>query len=430
MTQIPIRTSNRLDLLTMTTSQNQIKKINDMWAKGERNKSSIMKAVGVSRKTLLKYLNQQIPVQQTTPSESANTAQEPKPIQMPQPVQATQSPEQLTYETHHPRKWTWEEIEEYTRPDPETEPVYDYRFDNLGPPPWEQEQQMQPPYYQYPEEDFQLDPQYNQLKDQMTWIEGKLIKWEEENRRESEEILRNMNELETQIKNEQPDPQNLQPQQQDIESNPNKATPVIEKDKSILFPVDSIFPNPEETNNQNISSSFIPTTKIILAKPDEKHHTAEASTEEAIPPTIEKEKKMWEETAIKTTSKEDNKSEIATSKNDTNNLQDRQNAEITSVVPLKRTSQVEKKEETDEDYLEIPTEQLVTALVYIGARFVRFIWENKQNKIQFPEQRNNKNLTNYQITSNHEPIILQPVEKKDNKKRDQQNYTITYITNW
>ncbi len=267
----------------MTTSQNQIKKINEMWAKGERNKSSIMKAVGVSRKTLLKFLNQQIPVQQTTPSESANTAQERKPIQMQQPVQAPQSPEQLTYETHQPRKWTWEEIEECTRPDPETKPVYDYRFDNLSSPPWEQEQQMQPFYYQYPEEDFQQDPHYNRIKDELTEIKEKLIKWDEEDRRKSEEIFRNRNTRQPQVKNEQVDPQNLPLQQQDIESDPDKAIPVIEKDKPIRSPDDSISPNPEETNNQNISTSYIPATKINLMKSDEKHHTTEVNTKEAIP---------------------------------------------------------------------------------------------------------------------------------------------------
>jgi len=213
---------------TMTTSQAQIKKINDMWVKGEGNKASIMRAVGVSRKTLLKYLNQ-IPVQQTIPSECTREAPELKPIHTyQQPMQAPQSPEQLTYETHYPLKWTWEEVDEYTRPDPETEPVYDYRFDNLGPPPWEQEQQMQPLYHQYPEEDFQQDPQYNRIKDQLTEIEEKLIKWEEEDRRKSEEIFRNKNTWQPQVKNEQVDPQNLLLQQQDIESDPDKAIPVID----------------------------------------------------------------------------------------------------------------------------------------------------------------------------------------------------------
>jgi len=398
---------------TMATSQAQIKKINDMWVKGERNKASIMRAVGVSRKTLLKYLNQ-IPVQQTIPSECTRAAPEVKPIHThQQPMQTPQSSEQLTYETHYPRKWTWEEIEEYTRPDPETEPVFDYRFDNLGPPPWEQEQQMQPLYYQYPEKDLQQDPQYNRIKDQLTEIEEKINKLKEEDRRESEEIFRNINTLQPQVKNEQADPQNLPLQQQDTESDPDNAIPVIEEDKPIRSSVDSTSPAHEETNNQNISTSYIPATKINLMKSDEKHHVTEVNTKEAIP-AIEKEKKKWKETVKKTTSKDDRKSTIATSKNDTINLQDRQNAEITSAVALEKT------EEKEQDYSEIPTEPLFTFLVDIGTGLIRSYWDYKRIELKPLEKRENKNLTDHQNISNHKPIVLQPVKKEDNKKRDRQ----------
>jgi len=404
---------------SMATSQAQIKKINDMWVKGERNKASIMRAVGVSRKTLLKYLKQT--VQQTIPSECTRTAQEVKPIYAHQttPVQAPQSPEHSTYETYYPRKLTWEEIEEYTRPDPVTERVFDYRFDNLGPPPWEQEQQMQPLYYQYPEEDFQQDPQYNRIKDELTWIEEKINKLKEEDRRESEEIFRDRNTWQPQVNNEQIETRNLPLQQHEVESDPDKAIPVIEEDKPIRSSVDSISPNPEETNNQNIPTSFTPATKINLLKSDEKHPAADTNSEEAIP-TIEKENKKWEEPVKKTASKDDHKSTIATSKNDTFNLQDRQNAEVTSAVALEKTVPMEKKEEKEQGYFEIQTEPLFTFLVDSSTRFIRSYWDNKQIKTQPMKQRENENLSDYQNISNHKPIILQPVKKEDNKKRDHQ----------
>jgi len=145
-------------------------------------------------------------------------------------------------------------------------------------------------------------------------------------------------------------------------------------------------------------------------KSDEKHHITEVNTKEAIP-TIEKEKKKWKETVKKTTSKDDRKSDIATSKNDMKNLQDRQNAEITSAVALKKTVLMEEKEETKQDYLEIQTEPLFTFLVDLGNRFIRSYWDNKQIKTQPMEQRENKNLSDYQNISNHKPIILQPVKK-------------------
>ncbi len=413
----------------MTTTQNQIKKINDMWAKGERNKASIMKAVGVSRKTLLKYLKQ-APVQQTIPSERTNTAPELKPKHThQQPVQATQSPEQLTNETHQPRKWTWEEIEEYTRPDPETEQVNDYRFDNLGSPPWEQELQMQSPYYQYPVEYLQQDPQYNREKDELARIKEEIIKRDEQKHMEYKEFFRNMKEQISQIKNKQADQQNLRQQQQKTESDPNKATPVIEEYKPIRFTFDLRSPAPEETNNQNISTSFTPATKINLTKSDEKHHTAEANQEEPIH-TVEKGKKMWEESVKKTLSKEDRKSDIATSKYDMKNLQNRQNAKVASAVALKKTDPIEKKEETEQDSLEISILSVVKFLVDIGTGLIRSTWENKPIELQPLEQRNNKNLSDYQNISNPEPIVLQPVVKKDNKKHDQQNYYITYLVQW
>jgi len=360
----------RIKYTTMATSQAQILKINDMWVKGERNKASIMRAVGVSRKTLLKYLNQ-LPLQQNIHSEHTKMAPEVKHTHQ-QPMQTPQSSEKLTKETHQSRTWTWEEVDEYTRPDPETEPVNNYRFDNPGPPPWEQEQ-MQPFYYQYPEKDLQQDPQYNKIKDELTWIEEKINKLKEEDRRESEEI-RNINTKTSQINNELLDSPNLPLQQQDIESDSDKTIPVIEEDKPIRSSVDSISPAHEETNNQNISTSYIPAAKINLMKSDEKQHITEVNTKETIP-TIEKEKKKWKETVEKTASKDDRKSDIATSKNDTFNLQDRQNAEITSAVTLEKTVPMEKKEEKEQDYFEIPTEPLFTFLVDRFTGLIRSYWD-------------------------------------------------------
>jgi len=405
----------------MTTSKSQIKKINDLWANGERNKASIMKAVGVSRKTLLKHLKQEVPVQKTIPSGCANTAQEQK------PMQATQSPDQLTNETTQPRAWTWAEVDEITRPGPVAEPFFhDPLFDNLSPSPWEQEQQMQPPQYQYPEE----NPQYSLIKDEITWLKEELTTLKEENRRISEEILRNNKTQQSQIKNEQVDTQNLQPQQQNIESDPDKATPVIEKIKPVLSTVDSTSPKPEETKNQNISTSFKPTTKINITEPDGKQHTAEVNPEELIHPTIEKEKKKWEEPVKKTASKEYNISEIAASKNDTTNLQERQNTEVTPAVALKETAPIEEKEETELDFFEILSHPAVNVLVNIGARHLRSHWDNKPIRAHPLDQRDNINLTNYQYASIRKSMMLQQLKKEANERYRQQNYTVTYYINW
>jgi len=83
---------------------------------------------------------------------------------------------------------------------------------------------------------------------------------------------------------------------------------------------------------------------------------------------------------------------------------------------------MEKKEEKEQDSLEIPILPVVKSLVDIVVTgLIRSSWENKQIELQPLEQRNNKNFTNYQNLGNHKPIILQPVKKEDNNKRDQQN---------
>jgi hypothetical protein len=381
-----------------------------MWANGERNKASIMKAVGVSRKTLLKYLKQ-INVQQTIPLENAKMAQELRSIQMQQPVQDTQPPEQLAYETHQSREWTWEDVDEYTRPDPDLDPVYDYRFDFPDPPPWEQQQhETQFPYYQNPEE----DPHNRWMSYELKEIEEKLNKWKEEDRRKSEEILCDRKIQQSQIKNEELDTQNLQLKKQDIKSDSDKPTPVIERDKPIQSHVDSISPNPKETKNQDISTDFTPTTIIKQIKPGGKHQFTKENPDEMIP-TIKKRKNKLEEHFKKTTIKENPNLDIATSMHSNNNLQEKQNTKVTSTVTLKEIAPIEEKEETEQDYIEIPILPVVNFLVDISTRLIRSNWDNKQIKTQPFEQRDNKDLKNYQYASISKSIMLQQLKKEADK---------------
>ena len=81
---------------------------------------------------------------------------------------------------------------------------------------------------------------------------------------------------------------------------------------------------------------------------------------------------------------------------------------------------MEKKEEKEQGYFKLPTEPLFTFLVDIGTGVFRSYWDYKRIELKPLEKRENKNLTDHQNISNHKPIILQPVKKEDNKKRDRQ----------